>query len=77
MRLFTKLNPSAVGSLITIGPCMLLNDFNNVEFMHFDSDIYEAFKKTDTIVCNGWTNKKWINVLSLYREARKQGIQPE
>lgn len=29
------------------------------------------------LVGNGWTNKKWDNELSLYREARKQGIQPE
>jgi hypothetical protein len=29
------------------------------------------------LVSNGWTNKKWNNELSLYREARKQGIQPE
>jgi hypothetical protein len=29
------------------------------------------------LVNNGWTNKKWNNELSLYREARKQGIQPE
>jgi len=26
---------------------------------------------------NGWTSKKWDNELSLYREARKQGIQPD
>jgi hypothetical protein len=30
-----------------------------------------------SLVSNGWTNKKWNNELSLYREARKQGIQPE
>ena len=30
-----------------------------------------------SLVNNGWTNKKWNNELSLYREARKQGIQPE
>jgi hypothetical protein len=29
------------------------------------------------LVSNGWTNKKWNNELSLYREARKQGIQPD
>jgi hypothetical protein len=29
------------------------------------------------LVSNGWTNKKWNSELSLYREARKQGIQPE
>jgi hypothetical protein len=29
------------------------------------------------LVNNGWTNKKWNNELSLYREARAQGIQPE
>jgi hypothetical protein len=29
------------------------------------------------LVSNGWTNKKWDNELSLYREARKQGIQPD
>lgn len=29
------------------------------------------------LVGNGWTNKKWDNELSLYREARAQGIQPE
>jgi hypothetical protein len=29
------------------------------------------------LVSNGWTNKKWNNELGLYREARKQGIQPE
>jgi hypothetical protein len=29
------------------------------------------------LVNNGWTNKKWNNELSLYREARKQGIQPD
>jgi hypothetical protein len=30
-----------------------------------------------SLVSNGWTNKKWNSELSLYREARKQGIQPE
>jgi hypothetical protein len=30
-----------------------------------------------SLVSNGWTNKKWNNELSLYREARAQGIQPE
>jgi len=30
-----------------------------------------------SLVSNGWTNKKWNNELSLDREARKQGIQPE
>jgi hypothetical protein len=29
------------------------------------------------LVNNGWTNKKWNSELSLYREARKQGIQPD
>lgn len=29
------------------------------------------------LVGNGWTNKKWNNELSLYREARSQGIQPD
>lgn len=29
------------------------------------------------LVSNGWTNKKWNNELSLYREARAQGIQPD
>jgi len=29
------------------------------------------------LVSNGWTSKKWNNELSLYREARKQGIQPD
>jgi hypothetical protein len=30
-----------------------------------------------SLVSNGWTNKKWNSELSLYREARAQGIQPE
>jgi hypothetical protein len=30
-----------------------------------------------SLVSNGWTNKKWNSELNLYREARKQGIQPE
>jgi hypothetical protein len=30
-----------------------------------------------SLVSNGWTNKKWNNELSLYREARAQGIQPD
>jgi hypothetical protein len=30
-----------------------------------------------SLVSNGWTNKKWNSELSLYREARKQGIQPD
>ena len=29
------------------------------------------------LVSNGWTNKKWDKELNLYRDARKQGIQPD
>lgn len=29
------------------------------------------------VVSSGWTNKKWNNELSLYRQARAQGIQPD
>jgi hypothetical protein len=29
------------------------------------------------LIRSGWTQKKWDNELKLYREARKQGIQPD
>ena len=29
-----------------------------------------------SLVANGWTNKKWEGELQLYRDARRQGIQP-
>jgi len=30
-----------------------------------------------SLVSSGWTNKKWDKELQMYRDAKRQGIQPE